>query len=76
MIPSDLFRLIQDKLRTPYSIFEFFKAFLADDALKFTFSLNKKQFIPLCQKHLKMDIGSSDSFDLAQIFKIFAVRPP
>ena len=73
MIPSDLHRLILDKLKTPYAIFEFFKAFLQDDALKFTYSMNKKQFIPLCYKHLKIE--SSDSFDLEQIFKIFAVRP-
>ena len=42
MIPQDFFRLIQDKLKTPYAIFEFFRAFLADDDLKFTYSLNKK----------------------------------
>lgn len=48
MIPSDLFRLIQDKLKTPYAIYEFFKAFMQDEQLKFTYSLNKKQFIPLC----------------------------
>ena len=76
MIPSDLYRLIQDKLKTPYAIFEFFKAFLQDDALKFTYSMNKKQFLPLCQKHLKIDSSNSDSFDLEQIFRIFAVRPP
>ena len=76
MIPSDLFRLIQDKLKTPYAIFEFFKAFLQDDLLKFTYSLNKKQFIPLCQKLLRCETSNSDSFDIEQIFKIFAVRPP
>ena len=40
--------MLQDKLKTPYAIFKFFKAFLADDAVKFTYSLNKKQFIGLC----------------------------
>ena len=47
MIPSDLFRCIQDKLKTPYAIYEFFKAFLKEDALRFTYSMNKKTFIPL-----------------------------
>ena len=76
MIPSDLFRLLQDKLKTPYAIFKFFKSFLADDAVKFTYSVNKKQFILLCEKHLKMDHSGGDSFDLVSIFDIFAVRPP
>lgn len=48
MIPSEFYRLIQDKLKTPYAIFEFSKAFMGDNALKFTYSLSKKQFIPLC----------------------------
>lgn len=42
MVPQDLQRLIQDKLKTPYSIYEFFKAFLNEPAVQFTYSMNKK----------------------------------
>ncbi len=76
MIPSDFFRMIQDKFKTPYAIFEFFKAFLKEDALRFTYSMDKENFISLCSKHLKVDSSCPDSFDLEVIFNIFAVKPP
>jgi len=41
MIPSELLRLMQDRLGTPYAIYKFFKAFLQDSALMFTYSLSK-----------------------------------
>ena len=72
MVPSALERLINEHFKTPYAIFEFVRALLAEECLTFSYILTKKQFIELTVKHLRLD---SDPTDVTQIFKVFAVTP-
>ena len=71
MVPQALERLINEHFKTPYAIFEFFRAALAEECLTFSYILTKKQFLELATKHLR----DADQADLTQIFKLFAIRP-
>ena len=73
MVPQAFERLTNEHFKTPYAIFEFFNAVLAEEYLTFSYVLTKKQFVELAQKHLRLD---SDTSDVGQVFKLFAITPP
>lgn len=72
LMPPEIERALEGNLKTPYAMFDFCMNLLKEPCFKFSYTINIKDFINLCQKHTQME----NDGDLLSIFNLFAVQQP
>jgi len=70
VIPTAIYRIITETLKSPYAIREAFQNSFKDPLLKFSYILDKNQFEQLMQRHFSISESSTEAEGIFKIFKV------